>query len=225
MEKTFVIGDIHGCINSLKCLLYDELKITGLDRLIFLGDYIDRGNNSRAVVNEIIHLRNRGMNVIALRGNHEQMMLGALKFPENYELWKRNGGAKTCKSFMIQDLAAMPTYYLDFFNSLKFYCEIEGYICVHGGLNFDVENPFEDHESMIWMRNTEINLGKTLGRKLIVGHTPMSLDSIRASLSTDIFSLDGGCVYHNVRRNLGYLVALELPEKRLRYVECSDDNF
>jgi len=223
MRRTFIISDIHGCIASFKHLLYDVLQFSDVDRLILLGDYIDRGPNSRAVVNEIIHLRNRGYKIVTLLGNHEQMLLSASKFPENFTLWKRNGGERTCQSFLVDDISKMPPYYMDFFESLQYYHELDGCIAVHGGLNFEIDNPLEDLESMIWMRNTNVDFSKTNGRRLIVGHTPTSLDDIRASLDSDIIKLDGGCVYHNTRKGLGYLVALELENMKLHYIENMEE--
>ncbi len=223
MRRTFIIGDIHGCIASFKHLLYKVLDFSNVDRLILLGDYIDRGSNSRAVINEIIHLRNRGYSIITLLGNHEQMLLSASKFPENFALWKRNGGEKTCQSFMVDDIAELPAYYLSFFESLQYYHELDDFIVVHGGLNFEIENPLDDTESMIWMRNTSVDFDKTKGKRLIVGHTPTTLDDIRDSLESDIIKLDGGCVYHKTRKGLGYLVALELENMQLHYVENMDE--
>jgi serine/threonine protein phosphatase 1 len=193
-----------------------------MDRIILLGDYIDRGPNSRAVVNEIIHLRNRSYNIIPLRGNHEQMLIDTYYFPDNFLLWKRNGGEKTCSSFMIDDIKKMPKYYVDFFESLKFYYLLDDYVVVHGGLNFDIDDVFSDTEAMLWTRNSSVDKSKIGGRRLIVGHTPTELDNVAISLDSDIIKLDGGCAYKNSRNGMGALVAYEVEDNRLYFEENID---
>ena len=70
MPRTFGIGDIHGCANTAKKLLFEEIKIDKEDELYFLGDYIDRGQRSKEVVDLILELKNENYKVNALRGNH-----------------------------------------------------------------------------------------------------------------------------------------------------------
>ena len=90
------IGDIHGCARTLGALL-DRLALTEDDHLVFIGDYIDRGPDSRGVVDRLIELR-RTQPCTFLRGNHEALMLSYLDFGD-YELWGMNGGTATLRSY------------------------------------------------------------------------------------------------------------------------------
>ena len=79
MGRVFAIGDIHGCYKTLKTLLFDEIKITKDDELIFLGDLIDRGLKSKKVLKLILRLKRNGFKVSCLMGNHEIMLLKSIK--------------------------------------------------------------------------------------------------------------------------------------------------
>lgn len=102
-NRTFAIGDIHGCYDELKRLI-NAINPTPNDKIIFLGDYIDRGVNSSAVLDFIIELGSR-CNVIALKGNHESMMQSAfLERDEDIRAkwafnWLRNGAHETLQSY------------------------------------------------------------------------------------------------------------------------------
>lgn len=86
MSKLYSIGDVHGCAHSLSNLLSDIPLQTG-DRLVFLGDYVDRGPDSRGVVDQILDLRKRSFDVTTLLGNHELMFMEAEKDPDDAEFW------------------------------------------------------------------------------------------------------------------------------------------
>lgn len=217
--RTFVIGDIHGCFFTLNHLLFDMCNITKRDRIIFLGDYIDRGPFIKETIDTIINLINNGYDVIPLRGNHEQMLIDSLNNPKMLINWMKNGGESTLNSFMVINPLFLEDKYIDFFLSTKFYHLEPEFICVHAGLNFKNDDPFYDKKAMLTQRISNVILGKTNGRRLIVGHTPKNLQEIRTSLYTDTIRLDGGCVYHKKVSTLGNLVALELNEMHLQYTK------
>jgi len=73
-NRLFAIGDIHGCFDSLKVLVGNKIKLQKDDKLILLGDYIDRGEKSREVVDFVMELQEKGFDIIPLRGNHETML-------------------------------------------------------------------------------------------------------------------------------------------------------
>jgi serine/threonine protein phosphatase 1 len=225
MNRTLIIGDIHGCINTFKHLLYKILDINTSDRIIILGDLIDRGPKSKDVVDELIRLQKEKFNICSLRGNHEQMLIDSSIFKDNFPLWSRNGGAKTCESFKIKHIKELPNEYIEFFKSLPNYIQLDKYLLVHAGLNFDIDNPLEDKEAMLWVRNNYIIKEKIGNRKLIVGHTPQSIDDIKKGLNSDIIKLDGGCVYYGYKKNLGDLVALDLENFKLFNTKNKDYTF
>lgn len=207
--RRFVIGDVHGCIRTLETLLWRRLSITPTDQLFFLGDYIDRGPDAKAVVDLLQELRHAGYPLVALRGNHEQLLLDSLHSAEMFQLWLLNGAEATLRSFGIHHPRQLPVSYLDFFASLPFYAETEEAVLVHAGLNFAAADPFSDTEAMLWDRSFSAVPERIGGRRLIVGHTPLPLAVIRESLQWDKVFLDGGCVYGRAS-GYGYLCALEL---------------
>jgi len=122
----YVIGDIHGCAGELTRLV-KALPLAPGDQLIFLGDYIDRGPNSREVVNYLISLQRLGPQVelVFLRGNHEDMLLSYLGLGGQHgDMFLINGGKSTLASYGLEPdgltadkaLSAIPT---DDLNSLK----------------------------------------------------------------------------------------------------------
>jgi serine/threonine protein phosphatase 1 len=215
MNRRFVIGDIHGCSKTLKKLLFETCKVQKEDSIYFLGDYIDRGPNSKKVIDRILKMKKQGYNVYPVLGNHEVLLLDSANFVQNHIVWFRNGAKSTLKSFGINYAHEFKSKYIDFFRSLPHYYLLDDYIIVHGGLNFSADNPLEDKESMVWIRDNFVDTNKIGGRKLVCGHTPTPIDLIIKSLQSDKIMLDGGCVYYGRHPGLGYLVALELNSMQL----------
>lgn len=224
MNRTIVIGDIHGCIRTLQGLLYDIVKIDATDNIIFTGDYIDRGKNSKEVVDEIMKLIDDNYNITLIRGNHEQMLLNSYYHPQLLEQWKFNGAKSTLKSFEIEDITKLPEKYLKFFNSTIFYIELDEYFVTHAGMNFEIDNPLDDLYSMLWTRNRSIDTKKINGKALIVGHTPSDLDEIKKNISNKMRLLDGGCVYYDMKSGKGFLVALDLTNNQLYYLQNQEED-
>lgn len=214
--RRFVIGDIHGCIATLVALVENKIKPNRDDEIIFVGDLIDRGPNPKAVVDFVMELRKK-FNVIVIRGNHEQMLLDSLTDGYAYELWYFNGSEQTLRSFKISHPSKMERKYIDFFSNLPFYVSWEDFVVTHGDLNFDLEDPFADTHTMLWGRGLPFRPEKINFRRLVVGHTPTSLEIIKSSIKEAKIFVDGGCVYKRSLRNgnLGNLVALELNSLEL----------
>ena len=114
-KRLFAIGDIHGCYDPLHRLIEGELKIRQSDRIIFLGDYIDRGPMSREVIDYILDLTGKGFDVIPLIGNHESMLLDSVSNERNLSGWFMNGGYETLYSFGVESADELEKRYLDFF--------------------------------------------------------------------------------------------------------------
>ena len=173
--KQYAIGDIHGCSKTFKELL-DKIGLIEGDELYLLGDYIDRGPDSKGVIDTIFELREKGFKVICLRGNHESMLLDALKNREEQKNFMRNGGKQTLQSFDTVRPIDLPIEYIHFFESLPFYHEVGDYILVHAGLNFLEADPLTDTEAMMWIRNWYqwIDYNWLGNRTILHGHTPIS---------------------------------------------------
>ncbi len=211
MERMFAIGDIHGCNEALQKMLFDEIKIKKGDTIYCIGDYIDRGPDSKGVADTIISLRQEGFQIHVLRGNHEQMMMDSEKDKTEKILWLRNGGDTTLKSFEADSYNSIEEHYRTFYEGTKYYIINGDYIFVHAGLNFWKEDIFEDKDAMLWTRDFYPQQNSLGNRTMIHGHTPQPLNYI-LSQKGNCINIDGGCVY-NDRKNLGNLIAISLPEK------------
>ncbi len=211
MNRIFAIGDIHGCNDAFQQMLFAEIKINKQDEIYCIGDYIDRGPDSKDVIDTIISLKEQGYQIHTLRGNHEQMMMDAELSMENFQRWYNNGGNTTLESFDVDKYSTMPQKYKEFFENTRYYFSTNDYIFVHAGLNFEKDDIFEDKDAMLWTRDfaPQQNI---LGNKLMIhGHTPQSLQYI-LSQKGNCLNIDAGCVYNN-RKNLGNLVTISLPLK------------
>ncbi|MCU0416627.1 MAG: serine/threonine protein phosphatase [Cytophagaceae bacterium] len=215
--RTIAIGDIHGCIKTLEQLLI-KVSPTPDDTLIFLGDYIDRGPNSMGVINYIIQLQEQYI-VVCLRGNHEQMMLDASRDYQLFDLWVRNGGDATLRSFGVEHIKKIPQKYVEWLEQLSYYFVTENEIYVHAGINTNIPNPFSDIEAMMWIRSFEVNPKRTHNKYVIHGHTPTSMENIRKDIETveksSQLSIDNGCVYHKTKKDMGHLCAFISSTKSL----------
>ena len=210
MSRIFAIGDIHGCKRTFQKLL-EEINIRKSDTIFCIGDYIDRGPDSKGVIDLILDLRKRGFRVSTLRGNHEQMMMESDAKRTDFMDWYINGGDTTLESFGVASFHDFALEYKDFFKRTRYYFESGPFIFVHAGLNFGPEDLFEDRDAMLWMRNITIDKKKLGDRIIIHGHTPRPLEEIVNPERDDVYNLDAGCVYKD-RPGHGYLVALNVTD-------------
>ncbi len=230
MAKRWVIPDIHGCSKTLKSLLDYHIKPTKHDWLYFLGDYIDRGPDSKGVIDIIRKLQEDEYNVRLLKGNHEDYLIKAYKAEferksflgiksKNHmkEEWKKFGGKETLESFGVKNLQDFPKEYIDWLAKLELFIELEDFVLVHAGLNFDNDDPFEDEQSILWLRDFKPQPEKINNRTLIHGHVPINLELIyhlKKGNSYKYIDLDNG-IYMNDRIGFGNLVAMELDSKEI----------
>ena len=209
--RTLIVGDIHGCLDMLKRLVDKIGWDPGDDRLIFIGDYIDRGENSRGVIDFIIELKRASQLVQCLIGNHEQMLLDYLS---GYDLnsFIMNGGLTTLQSYKQAQRKAedplIPASHIDYFSSLVTMVELDEYYVVHAG--FRPGRPVEEQDifDMVWIRDEFIYSGYDFGKTVIFGHTPLYTPMV---LENKI-GIDTGAVYGN------RLTCLEIPERRFHSV-------
>ena len=212
--RRFAISDIHGCAKTFKKLLR-RINLTQEDVLYLLGDYIDRGPDSRGVIDHILDLQKEGYQVHCLRGNHEHYLL------ESYEETRFDCDIpkETMLSFEVNSVKLIPDVYIDWMNALPYYFELEDYILVHAGLNFRSAFPLEDEAEMIWIRHWYDDIDKeVLGDKIVVhGHTPTRQLEIKRSIrqldEIPAIDIDAGCVFESF--GLGNLCALNLDTKQL----------
>lgn len=220
-SRTFVIGDIHGCSATLRRLVDARLRPASGDRICLLGDLIDRGPDSRGVLDYIFELRERGLQVTSVRGNHEEMFLQAGDDHFYQSLWNANGGQPTLESFQADGPGDIPRPYRDFLESLPLYILLDDFVIVHAGLNFATPDPFEDTSAMLWTRSGYVDRQRIGGRRLICGHTPVSRAMLEDSLKYNKIMLDNGCVFGGLPE-MGSLAALELGSMNVYYQENID---
>jgi len=175
VARHLAIGDIHGCFNALKTLL-DFIELRDDDTIITLGDYIDRGPDSRAVLDLIIEL-DRSHQLVPLRGNHEVMLLDARTKSSWLRPWLSNGGDATLRSYAVakgeegsfDDIPAEHYAFLE--KRLLRYYECDTHFFVHGGV--DAKTALEDQTdpTLYWrrFRNLEPHYS---GKIMVCGHTP-----------------------------------------------------
>lgn len=221
---TFIIGDIHGCNRTFQVLL-ERLDLGEGDQLVLLGDYIDRGPDSKGVIDTIFRLQKDGREVVCLRGNHEQLLLDALEDAGDLELWLINGGRQTMASFGADRLRDIPQPYIDFLGSTHLWYEVNGCLCVHGGLDFSNPEPLTHIHSLLWARRwyAEIDYNWLKNRIILHGHTPTEIEVIREQCKNlneqRYLNLDNGCVYAgktSVRGDgLGRLLGFCVETRRL----------
>jgi serine/threonine protein phosphatase 1 len=212
-EKIFIIGDIHGCLDALKKLMDKIPWRPDRDRLIFLGDFVDRGKNSKGVVDYILALHRCSSQIECLIGNHEVLLLNYMDGKDR-GLYFLNGGWSTLESYRAErpqeDGSLIPEDHISFFRSLKTYLELEDYYVVHAGFRPGVELENQLLEDMTWIREPFIYSGYDFGKRVIFGHTPFHEPLV---LENKI-GLDTGAVYGN------RLTCLELPDLRFYSVEA-----
>ena len=210
--RQIAVGDIHGCAKTFRKLVLDELQLNSDDHLIVLGDMIDRGPNSKGVIDEIIALKEQGIRVQVLQGNHEEMMINASLGNESHDYWLRNGGQETLYSFGAKHVSDIPSLYLDFIRHTEIYIETAENIFVHAGLNFHKNDPFSDYDSMKWIRKMEVDPSKIGNRTIVHGHVPAPLPLLLKSRKFNI-NLDAGCVYKEIP-GMGNLLAYDVTNKK-----------
>jgi serine/threonine protein phosphatase 1 len=224
--KKYAIGDIHGCNKTFQALL-ETIKFSKDDELYLLGDYIDRGPDSKGVIDTIFNLRRKGHTVQCIKGNHEQMLIDAYKYREEKLNFLRNGGITTLKSFDCDAITDIDDAYMDFFGNLPYYLEVDNYILVHGGLNFEKKKPLLDTDSMLWMRQwyAKVNYDWLAGRIILHGHTPLEkmrvVDLYENISENQYLNLDTGCVFPHYT-DKGYLTAFEMTAQHIYFQPCID---
>jgi len=218
---TFVISDVHGCNDAFRKAL-KLIKLKKTDTLILLGDLIDRGEDSKGVIDTVLLLIEHEFNIICLKGNHEQMFLDAFDNIQSKINWLKNGGDSTLSSFYTSSIEKIPDKYIDFVKSFKLYYAYDNYIFVHAGLNMKIENPFIDEYSILWMRDQENYLNQNwIGNRLIIhGHNPTTRNEIERSINNlnNIICVDNGCFFN--REGYGNICVLQLETMTLNFINA-----
>jgi len=220
--RRIAVGDIHGCFNTFESLIEDKIKLQKVDQLFLLGDYIDKGTRTREVLDYIIEMQNDGYLIFPLIGNHEYFVLRDIEFCQKSNNPQGIRDLIECTDLLNEENVVDSKYH-EFILSLPYYYELDDFILVHAGLDFEENDPLFDKMSMIYARNYQVDRNKINGKILIHGHTPISLSEIQILISkreqTGKINLDNGCVYKlytsHKNKDLGRLCALDLDSMEL----------
>lgn len=194
----YAIGDIHGCLDPLRRLM-DKITLSKDDEIVFVGDYIDRGPESKGVIDYLLTLRDR---VTFLMGNHERMFLDFLQGKDRL-LFLYNGGAATLESY--GGVGEIPASHLAFLNRLAPYYETPDYLFVHGGIRPGIPVQEQDPQDVLWIREEFYAYSGRYPKTVVFGHTPMR----EVLMEEDRIGIDTACVYGNK------LTCLVLPSREL----------
>jgi serine/threonine protein phosphatase 1 len=192
---TYAIGDVHGCYTQLRNLLSHctAHREDNPYRLIFLGDYIDRGPRSRDVVELLIELQSsRPERIICLRGNHDDMAVKAARGRDPW-VWLANGGVATLHSYGIGRPAAIPREHLDWMDSLPLSFADQWRFFAHAGIDPDLPLHAQEKESLIWIREPFLSDPRDHGLLIVHGHTP--IDEGVPELLPNRLNLDTGACF------------------------------
>lgn len=226
MKRRWVIPDIHGCSGTLKMLVESYIQPTKDDAIYFLGDYIDRGPDGKGVIDYIMSLQEEGLDVQYLIGNHEYYCMNAHEMDQHrwltkssiHKEWERYGAKMTLKSFGVSRPRDIDGKYIEWMKKGKYFIELDDYILVHAGMNFNIDDPFEDLQSMLWVRDFKIDTMRIGGKKIIHGHVPVEYSLIQLFIESgnyNFIALDNGVYYRDQKVGFGNLMALELNSMEL----------
>jgi serine/threonine protein phosphatase 1 len=199
---TFAIGDVHGCFDKLQALLLacDRVRAGREARYVLVGDYIDRGSDSRAVVDLLMHRQHSGgSHFVCLRGNHEQMLIdaaaGGRANPDVMD-WLSNGGRSTLRSYGVSEPASLPESHLEWIRARPLTFSDSLRLYVHAGIRPGVALSDQAADDLLWIREPFLSSGAACASFIVHGHTPTA--SGLPDLRNHRLNLDTGACYGGV---------------------------
>lgn len=226
--RVYAVGDIHGRRDLLDALLDQIGKDTGgtaeREMIVFVGDYIDRGPQSREVIDRLLEPMPRGIEPVFLLGNHERLLIDTLRSAETLSLWLPNGGQATLKSYGIDLLGmanrpagspaesfleqAIPEDHRAFLKGLQLYKQVGDYLFVHAGVRPGVPLAEQSNHDLIWIRGEFLDHEGDFGHFVVHGHTAGMQPEVRSNR----INIDTGAV------KTGKLTALRLEGTDRRFL-------
>jgi serine/threonine protein phosphatase 1 len=225
------VGDIHGRLDLLQCLLEVIQRDAEASRadwrtVVFLGDYVDRGPDSRGVVERLIGDLPQGFDAHFLKGNHEAILLDFLAEPWRLDHWLQNGGEETMRSYGVdteglahlgappaawRDAFAefLPEAHLRFFRNLQLSVSFGDYLFVHAGIRPGVPLGAQSEADLVWIRAPFLNHAEPFGKIVVHGHTPGQEPVTRSNR----VGIDTGAVF------TGRLTALRLEDGSREFLQ------
>ncbi len=196
---TVAIGDIHGCFDALTSLLEACETITAENeaRFVFLGDYVDRGPDSRGVIDLLMRKqRAEPDRFICLAGNHEEMLIRAAapgRTDQELMTWWGNGGEATLDSYGVSDPGDLPQDHLDWIGSRPVSFPEYGQLFVHAGIRPGIPIAAQSRRDLLWIREPFLSSEIDHGVLIVHGHTPTQ--SRTPDLRPNRLNLDTGACF------------------------------
>lgn len=195
--RTIAIGDIHGHARALAGLLR-AIGPRPEDTIVALGDYIDRGPDSRGAIEILLELR-ESCHLVTLLGNHEEMLLDVLEGLEDDDFWRSvAGGEATLLSYGCKKAAKIDPRHLEFIRSCDLWYETEHHFFVHA--SYDETLPLADQprEVLVWERIRDRQPGRHIsGKTAVMGHTAQKDGHVLRLphlVCIDTYLYGGGCL-------------------------------
>ena len=177
-ERHIALGDIHGCVHALEAIL-EVVEPTPRDLIVCLGDVIDYGRDSKAVIEMLMTLKQQS-NLVLIQGNHEEMLFAAIEDSQMEESWLSCGGMSTVNSYRFcGDVGDIAPSHIEFLRSSVDYLETDSHIFVHA--NYCAEKPMEETPpyTLRWSLVEDKPSARHIsGKPVIVGHTEQTRGEI-----------------------------------------------
>ena len=229
----YAIGDVHGRLDLLRALLKKIETDAALEpdktiHLTFLGDYVDRGQESRGVIDLLTTLKqDGGKQVTAIKGNHEEALLSFLEDPSSGAAWSEHGGGETLRSYGVEPpkdaadeegwsaardalAASLPLAHLAFLHDLRLFSTAGDYVFVHAGVRPGVPLEDQDEHDLLWIRRSFMQGPRALDQQVVVhGHTPATEPALgpgRVGVDTGAYAT-------------GVLTAARLEDDRIGFIQ------
>ena len=213
--RKIAIGDIHGCRIALRTII-EAINPQPEDTIITLGDYIDRGADSKSVIEQLMALRER-CNLITLMGNHELMLMRAFGGKDDMRSWLHFGGVQTLQSYGFQGVVSHPDDIKNIipYDHMRFIMDCEAYheddknIFVHANYEWDAPMDKQTEDASFWahLRKGPIQRAHISGKTVWVGHTPQTTGILRDE--GHLVCLDTYCF------RTGWLTAAEVNSRKI----------
>ena len=199
--RVYAVGDIHGRLDLLdniqEKIVRDSEQAPAKRIIVYLGDYIDRGADSKGVIDRLLSPPAKGFTARYLRGNHDQSLLDFLDDPGHYRMWKDYGARETLVSYGIMpprgesdavlskardDLASvLPESHLEFVRGLELSLAIGDYFFVHAGVRPGLPLARQSPQDLMWIREEFLTSSSDFGKVVVHGHSPSPIPIKRAN--------------------------------------------
>jgi len=229
----YAVGDIHGRADLLEKLIdqidQDQARTKVPGRLIFLGDYIDRGLQSRQVIDILLSERVQAMEPLFIKGNHEAAMMDFVGNPETGPIWAKYGGRETLVSYGVRPprsltfnhewvtaheefIEALPLAHENFMLNLRLSIRLGDFGFVHAGVRPNIDFDEQDEKDLLWIRDEFLHGKLKMNLTIVHGHTPVDEPSNAAQK----INVDTGAYYS------GHLTAARIEGNNITFISTAN---